>query len=249
MMSLTAAVEIQVFTSVEKAETFRLIVHAVGMDYIHNHCNTSSVRVIHQMLELFRSPEPGGQCIEIGYLIAERTVVRMLLQGHYLQRVIAQFLHVRKDIGTELLERRHLLVLGTHPDMTFIYKRMRSRSRALMLPFVRLFRLPDLRAEHLGHRVLHHTVHVGRQPLTSAARPLDEEFVQFPVMEEHARNLYLPVSSARRGQCVGRRAFPVVEFTDEINPVGIRSPFPEHPASVSIPVKAVIKMIVQAFGQ
>ena len=249
MMSLAAAVEIQVFTSVEKAETFRLIVHAVGMNDIHHHCDTSPVRIVHQMLELFRSPEPGGQCIEIGYLIAERPVVRMLLQGHYLQRVIAQFLHVRKDIGTELLERSHLLILGAHSDMTFIYKRMRPRSRSLMFPLIWLFRLPDLCAEHLGHRVLHHTVHVGRQPLTSAARPLDEEFVQFSVMEEHARNLYLPVSSARRGQCIGRRAFPVVEFTDEIDPVGIRSPFPEHPASVSIPVKAVIKMIVQAFGQ
>ena len=64
------------------------------MDDIHHHCDTSSVRVIHQMLELFRSPEPGGQCIEIGHLIAERPVVRMLLQGHYLQRVIAKFLHV-----------------------------------------------------------------------------------------------------------------------------------------------------------
>ena len=249
MPALRALVEIEVFLSVETPKALSLIVHAVGMHYVHNHRYAPGMGVVHEMLEFLRSAEAGGQRIEIGYLISERPVVRMLLECHYLQCVVSQLLHPRENTGPELLECGHLLLLGTHPYVAFIYERMGSRTGRRILPDVRFRRFPDLCAEHLGLRVLDHPSHIGRETFSTPARPLDEELVQIPVAEEHVRKAEFPVASAGGLQLVGGGPLPVVEFADEIDSAGIRSPFPENPAATGIPVQTVVKMVVQSGGE
>ena len=115
--------------------------------------------------------------------IAERAIVWMFLEGHYLQDIVAQSLDTRQHGAPELVERGHLLLLGTHPYMAFIYQRMRPASGLAPLPFVALLRGPDLCGEYLCLRILDHARHIGGEPLSASARPLDPEFVEVSVAE------------------------------------------------------------------
>ena len=173
----------------------------------------------------------------------------MLLQCHYLQCVIAELLHMRKDIDPEIFERGDFFLLGAHADMAFIDKGMRARTRALVLPDVRLFGLPHLGAEHLGHRVLDHTAHIRRQTFSAAARPFDEQLVKLAVMQEHRRKPDFPVSAACRLQCVCGGALPVVEFAYKVYAAGIRRPFAENPVPVGLTMQSIKKVVVQSLGQ
>ena len=71
MSALRAPVEVEVLLSVEAAEPLGLIVHAMRMNYVHHHGNAPGMGVVHEMLELLRGTEAGGQCVEVGDLIAE----------------------------------------------------------------------------------------------------------------------------------------------------------------------------------
>ena len=173
----------------------------------------------------------------------------MLLKGHDLEGVVAELGHLGKDVPAEVLEGGDLLFLGAHTDMALINEGMGALPGALVLPDVRLGRIPDLGAEDLGVRVLNAAGHIGGQPLSPAAGPLDEEFVQHSVRKEHARNGQFPVAAADRVQGVGVGALPVVAFADQVDPGGVGRPFPQHPSSLGRLVKAVVEMIVDGIVQ
>ena len=104
MVALRAGIEVQMVGAVEVREALGLVVHAVAVDDVHHHGDALAVRVVHQALELFRRAETGAQGVEIGHLVAEGAVVGMLLQGHDLEGVVPELLHLRKDGGAEVLE-------------------------------------------------------------------------------------------------------------------------------------------------
>ena len=249
MMSLGPLIEIQVFPAVEQAEPFRLIVHAVGMDDIHHDGYAAGMCIIHKMFEFLRCSESGRKCVEVGNLVSEGAVIRVLLQGHNLDGVVAKCLDMRKNIDTELFEGGDFFIFGTHAYVALVNQRMRSRTRPGVLPLILFVRFPHLGAEHLGDRVLHYPPDVGREPFSAASRPFDEEFVEFLMVEEHGGQADFPVSAADRIKRIGRRASPVVELAYEVYPAGIGSPLTEDPASVGIPVQAIVQMVVQPVGK
>ena len=57
MPAVEAVMEVKVLPAVEKAQTLGLVVHAVGMNNIHNHSYAHSVSFVHEFLELFRGAE------------------------------------------------------------------------------------------------------------------------------------------------------------------------------------------------
>ena len=246
MMSLPAVVEIKCLLTIEESQSFSFIVNGMRMHDIHDYRYTESMCVIHKGLELFRSTETGAECEEVGHLIAEGTVVRMFLKGHYLKGVVAEIRHFREHILPELFECTDLFFLGSHAYMAFIDERVRSFARIGVFPLVRL-RIPDLGTELLCDRILDCTCGVCRYSLSSPARPLYIKFVECAVVEKHGWKGNLPVSSAYRSEGIGFRTFPVVEFTDQVNLGGIGSPFTEDPVSFCITVHAIVDMVVDAF--
>ena len=90
MMALRTVVEIQVLPAIEVAQSLGLVLDHMAVDQVHDHRDAQPVGRIDQGLEFLGRAETGTQGIEIRYLIAEGTVVRMLLQGHDLDGIVAE---------------------------------------------------------------------------------------------------------------------------------------------------------------
>ena len=249
MPALGAFVEIQVLAPVETAQALGLVVHAVRMDDIHDHGDMAPVRLVHQGLELLGRAETRTQGKEIGHLVAEGAVIRMLLQGHDLDDVIAQGGHPGQHIAAELVETGHLPLLRRHADVALVDERMGPAGRAGILPDISLLRIPDLGAEHLGNRILDASRGVRRQALTAAARPFDEEFIQFAMAQEHPVQAQFPRTAAQGRQFIGLCPLPVVAIPDQVDADGIRRPFAKHPGPVRFAVQAEIQVVVEGFAQ
>ena len=132
--------------------------------------------------------------------------------------------------------------------MAFVNHGMGTLAGMAMLPLVRLGG-PHLGAEHLGYLVLDNPCHIGRKALSPAAGPLYVQLVQLAVVQEHLRNLELPVTGAQGLEGIGIRPFPVVEVSDEENPGSVGGIFTEHPGTIGALVKAVIDVIVHGVLQ
>ena len=173
----------------------------------------------------------------------------MLLKRHYLDGVITEILDVRQHIAPELIKCSDLLLFGAHTYMAFIYKRVLSLPRPAVPPSVRLSRIPDLRTERLGLRILHRPRHIGGKTFSPASGPFYVKLVQSPVGQEHSRDDNLPVAVADRMHGVCLRPLPVVEIADYIDLRSVGSPLPEHPVPISVVMKSVIEMVVDPPGQ
>ena len=149
----------------------------------------------------------------------------MLLQGHYLQHVVAQTLHPGQHRTAEILESGDSLRLPAHPYMAFIYKWMRTRAGRGMFPFVGRG-VPHLGAEDRGDLVLHHPGGVSRYSLSASSGPFHPEFVERAVREEKRGEPEFPVAFAHRLEGISGSALPVVAVADEIDAGGVRGPFP-----------------------
>ncbi len=244
MVSLGTAVEIQIVRAVKFRQTFQGVFHAVAVYDVHDDGNAFAMGVIHQGLEFLRGAEAGAQGEEIAHLIAEGTIIRMLLQGHDLQGVVAQLFHARQHILAEFLEGAHLFLFRRHAYVAFINERMGAFPRMAVLPDIFFSRIPYLGAEHLGDIVLHHTGGIGRQPFSPAAGPFDVQLVQLPVFEEQGRNPELPVAAADGLQGIAVRAFPVVEVANQVDFIGVGRILAEYPAAVIALVQAVEHVVV-----
>ena len=202
MMPLRAFVEIQVLTAVEQAKSLILIAATMRVDDVHHDRDTHPVSGVNQFLELLRSAETGTQSEKVRHLVAERAVVRMLLERHYLDRVVAQSLHPRQHILTELAESGDLAFLRTHPDVALVDEGMRPAQHPVVLPRICLCGIPDLGAEHFRPVILDKPRAVCRNPLAPATGPLDEQFIQLTVVQEHRVKPKFPVAVSRRPELV-----------------------------------------------
>ena len=234
--------------TIEQSKALGFIVHGVGMDYIHHHSNAKAMCVIHKCLELLRSTETRTESEEIGHLIAERSVIRMFLKSHYLESIIPEISNLRKDIESEFLECTHLLLLCGHSYMAFVNERMRTPAGPAVLPLIRL-RIPHLGTELLCDRILHGSGRISRDSFRTAARPLDVQLIKRTVVKKHLRQHNLPVTTAKRLQCIRLTAFPVIEITYKVYLCGVRGKLAEHPVTFIILMHAIIDMIVYSFRQ
>ena len=69
--ALWPVIKIQVLAAVKARKSLSHVVHAMAVDYVHNHRNALPVGVIDKALELLRRPETGAQGEEIRNLIPE----------------------------------------------------------------------------------------------------------------------------------------------------------------------------------
>ena len=114
-------------------------------------------------------------------MVAERTVIRVLLHRHDLHTVIAEFGDTRQYVAAELLIRVHFLLRRTHAYVALVNKEgflfaLNLSPFALMFPDIRLL-VPYLRGEDLRLLVLYDAAYVTRYALAVAALPFDEELV------------------------------------------------------------------------
>ena len=78
-------------------------------------------------------------------MIAERTIVGMLLYGHNLNAIIAIFDYSGQHIIFELRIGAHLFCILTHSDVAFINQQRRSlRFEIILLPLVSFLGTPYL---------------------------------------------------------------------------------------------------------
>ena len=202
------------------------------------------MRGVDKGFEFLRSTEPGAQGEEIRHLVAERAVIRVLLESHYLDRVVPQIFDPRQDIPTELTECGDFRLLGTHPYVTLVDQRMRPAQHFVMFPLVGLRRIPDLGAENFGLRVLDKPPAICGDPFAPASRPLDEQLVQVAMTEEKPIKAQFPVAFPRHFELVSGGSFPIVEIPDKVDPRSVRGPFPDHPRPVGFFVEPVVQMVV-----
>ena len=126
-------------------------------------------------------------------MIAERTVVRMLLYGHYLYGVVAVGGNTRQNVFAELIICAYSFALLRHAYVAFVYqKRFGIGHESLHFPFVWFLRTPYLGREYVCLLILDHPVGIGRNTLAASAFPADIHFVQISVAQGCGRELYLP---------------------------------------------------------
>ena len=89
MLATCAVVEILVRRAVEIAESLQFVLHGMAVHEIHDDLHTPAVGIVDQRLQFVRRTEAAGSGEEIGHMVSERTVVRVLLDGHDLDAVIA----------------------------------------------------------------------------------------------------------------------------------------------------------------
>ena len=243
-MALRAAVEVQRIVTVEIAEALELVLDHVRMHDVHDDGDALGMRGVDECLELLRSAEARAQREDVGDLIAEGAIVRMLLKGHDLEDIVAQVRDLGQHIPAEILKSGDSFLLPAHANVALVDEGIGTLAGTAVLPDIRLGRIPDLGAERLGIGILDGAGDISRQALAATAYPLDVELVQVAVVEEHPGKGDLPVAAAGRLEGVPFCTVPVVEVSDEINPGGVGGPLAEHPASVLRTVQAVEQVVV-----
>ena len=120
MESAIAFMEEKGMRAVIQAQAFDLVLDCMRMHQIHDHVEAESVGFINQTLEIFGRSKTTARSEETRHMIAERRVIRMLLYRHELYGIIAVLADTGEDIPSKLFVCADLLLLGRHPDMTFI---------------------------------------------------------------------------------------------------------------------------------
>jgi len=178
MLTTRSRIEILVRITGKVAQTFHFVFHRMRMDNIHNNGNPHLMSSINQRFQFVRRTKAGGSSKETGYMIAKTTIIRMLLNGHNLNTVIAFLCYAWKCFFAEFIVCAYFFLLLCHSNMTFIdQQRIRSRLKCLFLEFIWLFRCPDLCAEYLGLLVLHHTCSPCRNAFTLSAIPIHIQLI------------------------------------------------------------------------
>ena len=115
-------VEILVVGAIESAKAFCLILHGVAMNDVHNHCYAARVSVIDKRLEVLRSTKAARSSEEARHVVAERSIIWMLLDSHNLNGIVAVGMNTRKHIFAEFFIRTHLFGILTHAYVALIYQ-------------------------------------------------------------------------------------------------------------------------------
>ena len=241
----TPGVKVLVIRSVEATEAFGFVLDRVAMHDVHDHSQAERMGVVDEVLQLFRGAEARGSGEETADMIAERAVIRVLLNGHDLDGVVSIVSHARQDVDPEFLERPRLLFLRSHAYMALIDEQWRCvRPKIIDAKLVLLRRVPNLGRKDLRHLILHHTSAPGGDAFTGASLPLHEELVQVAVVERVCGQCDLPIPSRtlEAMKAIILALLPAVKIADEVYRGRIGRPFPERPASVCRAVKAEIEV-------
>ena len=91
----------------------------------------------------------------------------MLHDRHKLDSIVAKSGNMRQRVLCKLFEGRDLWRLSGDADVSFIDERRHGLIgvKGLIMPFVRLFGIPDLPVKSKGVFILYHTLTVERYPV------------------------------------------------------------------------------------
>ena len=148
-------------------------------------------------------------------MIAETSVVRMLLNRHDLNSVVAGLFDTRQNIFFELGISADFLGVLRHADVTLVnQKRIRIDFKAGVFPLVRLFGIPNLRRENFSLFVLNDALTPSRNAFALAAVPTHFHFVKVAVFELILREFKLPVAAFESLATISFIFLPTVEVAD-----------------------------------
>ena len=251
MLVAVARIEELVRVSAEVAKTFHLVLHSVTVNYVHNHCDAVLMSSIYEFLEFLGGSETTAGSEERTYVVTERAVVRMFLDSHNLDAVIAVGDDTRKYVVLELCICAHLLCIFAHSYVALVdEQRTLVRLESLFLPNVRLLGCPYLSRENLCVLVLNDTTNPRRDALALATVPLYVHLEEVAVLHCLLRQFQLPVScSFDTLGTICLILLPVVEVAYKIDVCSVRCPLTEYPSSARSLVKSVILMTVSKVRQ
>ena len=232
MLMTVAGIEELVGVASQIAKTFHLVLHGMRVHNIHDDGNTVLVGGIDEFLQLVGSAETAGGSKERAHMIAERAIVRMLLDSHHLNTVIAILDDTWEHVVLELRIGAYLLGILAHSDVALVDEQRRLVGLELLLTeSVGFLRIPYLCGENLCIVVLNHTTAPGRNTLAFATIPLHLHLIQVAMLDSLLAELQLPVACSGDTLALVFVVFlPVVEITNKIDFRRIGSPLAEHPS-------------------
>ena len=166
------------------AKTLHLVLYSMRVYNIHNHSYTMLVSRVNQFLQFLWRTETRARSKEARHVIAERTVVRMLLDSHHLDTVVAVLNDTRQHIVLELGIGAHLLGILSHTHMALVDQQwILLRLKGLLREHIGLLGIPYLSREYLGIVILHHPTTPGRDTFTFTTIPLYLHLVKVTVLQ------------------------------------------------------------------
>ena len=89
-MPAISVVRVQAVASVKAADTLPFVLHGVGVDDVEDDGDAHAVGRVEELHQLLGGAEAERRREEVGNLVAERPIVRVLLDGHKLYRIVTQ---------------------------------------------------------------------------------------------------------------------------------------------------------------
>ena len=199
--------------------------------------------LVDKCLQFLRCAEAAAGSKETRHMVAEGTIIRMLLDSHDLNGIITVLCNARQHIVLELCICSYFLCILTHADVALVdEQRILLGLEARFFPHIGHGRIPHLGREDFCIVVLHHATTPGRYPLAFASIPFHLHLIELPMLEVFVAQAQLPVASAFNALATVVLIFlPVVEIANEIDIGRIGSPFTEHPSTAQL-MKSEIEM-------
>ena len=234
MLASTARMKILSLGSVKLVDPFVHVFHGVRVYNIHNHGDTQSVCFANQVFQIFRSPETRRRRKEIGDMIPEGAVIRMLGNGHELKGRIAVAFDSRQNVVCKLPVCAHSLTFLGHSHMAFVNQQRFHilHVKAVFFP-VKGRRKPQLPSKILGNLILNHTADIRWNPLSGAISSMHQDFHPasmdkcMPVGFFIKKNIPDPFFASPERM---RDPVPIVKIANEEQGMGMGGPFAVCPA-------------------
>ncbi len=185
---------------------------------------------VDEALEVVGGAEARRGGVETADVVAERSVVGMFLDGHYLYGVVAVFCDAGQDFLAELVVCADALPLLGHAYMALVDEQgLGVGGEFLHLELIGMLRVIDLGGEYLGVGILHHPRGVCGDALPLSSVPGDEHLEEVAVAEGVGGEVHLPVAVPYGGESVFILGLPVGECADEPYAGGVGGIFTECP--------------------
>ncbi len=250
MFAASVAIEIEIIATVETPETLDLVLDGVAVDYVHDHSYAFGVSGIDQSLELLGCAETARRGEETRHMIAERPVIRMLLNRHDLNCIVAVGSDSGKDLFAELTVGADTLAVLRHAYMALVdQKGLCVGNKVAAGPLISLGRFPHLSRKNSGIAVLHHTSGVCRDALTFSSVPTNHHLVEIAVPDRFVREIHYPHSVVAAPERIHRFFLPAGKVADQSDGRSVWRPFAECPCAVGIVVKSEIMVCVGKVNQ
>ena len=199
MFATVALTEILRGVAGKVSEALVFVLHSMALYKIHNHGYALCVSSVNEGLQLVRRTTTAAGGEEGADMISKGAIIRMLLDGHNLNAIVAILHYTRQDILTEFVIRSHFLCILRHPDVALVDKqRVLVDLEFFGLESVRLFGRPNLCGKDMGLFVLYRPCAISRNAFSLSAFPMYGELVQIAMVKGLCGEFEFPVSTVAK---------------------------------------------------